>query len=431
VDSLITLSVIAGLIVVNGFFVAAEFALIGAPRASVERRAREGNRVARLLAMLLRDPRRQDQYIATAQLGITFASLGLGMYGEHAVAGWIANWYRSYWPANPFMEHTAASIIALLLLTYFHIVVGEMVPKAMALQSAERTAMWVTPPMSWTRILLYPLVVLLNGIGNAILRLFRIERSAAGHHLYHTAEELELVVQESQAGGALRAESGEVLRELLTFGELSAGEVMTPRTSIAGIPLHAAKQDIAEIVLGSRHSRYPVYEEDLDHIAGCVHIKDLLPILMNGRTLDATDLRPVAFVPQSSGVDSVLAAMRREQTQVAVVMDEYGGTAGMVTTQDLFEEIVGRVPEDATDPEITSEGERLMVAGAVRLEQVGERLGLTLEHEEVDTVSGLVLHILDGPPSVGDRVVYEGLEFEVIEILGHGVRRCAVVRKDA
>jgi CBS domain containing-hemolysin-like protein len=349
------------------------------------------------------------------------------MYGEHILAEWVAAWFRQIWPANEFAEHAIASVVALVFLTYFHIVIGEMVPKALALQAAERTALWITPPMTWARLLLYPVIIALNAIGNSVLRVFGIQRTAKGHEHFYSSEELEFVVKESQEGGALRAESGRVLQELLRFGELTAGEVMTPRINISGLPLGADKEEISSTLLDSRHARYPVYEEDLDHIAGSVHIKDLLPILMNGRGLARSDIRSVAFVPQTSSVDSVLAAMRREQTQIAVVMDEYGGTAGMITTQDLFDEVVGRVPEDDRDAEIVNDGTRLLVAGTARLEEVGETLGLTLEHDEVDTVSGLVLALLDRTPNVGDTVAWLGASFEVTEVAGHGVGRCAVV----
>jgi CBS domain containing-hemolysin-like protein len=352
------------------------------------------------------------------------------MYGEHVLAGWIAGWFRQIWPANELAEHALASIVALLCLTYFHIVVGEMVPKAMALQSAEKTALWITPPMTWSRVLLYPLVRALNGIGNAILRLFRIRRTAESHEHYYTPEELEFVVRESQESGALREESGRVLQELLRFGDLSAGELMTPRTNIAGVHVAATAEEVGSILLDSRHARYPVFEEDLDHIAGAVHIKDLLPVLMNGRPLLRSDIRPVAFVPQTSSADSVLAAMRREQTQVAIVMDEYGGTAGMITTQDLFDEVVGRMPEDNRDADIVHDGSRWLVAGTARLEEVGEALGLTLDHDEVDTISGLVLALLDRTPTVGDQVDWRGVLFQVTEVAGHGVRRCVVHRTE-
>ena len=425
---MIPLLIITGLILVNALFVAAEFALIGVPRAAVERRARAGHRVAKLIARLLHDPRLQDQYIATAQLGITFASLGLGMYGEHVLAEWVASWFRLFWPENVVAEHTIASIIALVILTYFHIVIGEMVPKAVALQSAERTALWITPPMTWIRRLLFPLVLGLNAIGNRLLRAIGIERSE-GHQHYHTPEELEFVIQESQEGGALRAEASQVLKELLRFGELSAGEVMTPRINVVGIPLGSNKDDVAEIVGEYRHVRYPVYEEDLDHIIGSVHIKDLLPVLMDGEVLDRKHTRAVAFVPETAKLDNALAAMSKAHTQMAVVMDEYGGTAGMVTTQDLFDEVVGRVTEDIADAEIQQHDDVLIVAGTVRLDEVGERLDLELEHEEVDTVSGLILLCLGRPPEKGDSVVYQGVRFEVSEVAGHGVGRCIVSRE--
>jgi len=196
---LVPIGIIALLLLLNALFVAAEFALIGVPRATVERLAAAGHKTARLLARVLSMPRLQDQYIATAQLGITVASLGLGMYGEHVIAEWIAGWLHSFGPGGKFAEHTVASVVAIVVLTYFHIVIGEMVPKTLALQYSEPTSLWITPVMGWIRLALYPLVIALNGIGNTLLRLVGITRTAT-HHV-HSPEELELIIEESERGG--------------------------------------------------------------------------------------------------------------------------------------------------------------------------------------------------------------------------------------
>lgn len=429
-DSLLPISVITLLIFLNGLFVAAEFAIAGAPRAAIERRAAQGHRVARLVCQILRDPRSQDRYIATAQLGITFASLGLGMYGEHVLAEWLAGRLTTLGTSRWIAAHTVASILAVSVLTYFHIVLGEMVPKSLALQQAERTALWVTRPMLTVQTLLYPLVIGLNGAGNGILRLMGINRQTASGQQYHTAEELQFIVQESQEGGLLRAETGQIVRDLLEFGDLTAGEVMVPRVQIIGIPLGAAPAEVAAILRTSRHTRYPVYDGDLDHIVGMIHIKDLLRRLVNGRSIEVRDTRPTPRVPETSTLDAVLAAMRRAQTQMVIVLDEYGGTAGIVTIEDLFEEVIGDIEEDESGhpPLYRDAAGSLRVAGTVRLDEVGEHLGLPLEHAEVNTVSGLVLALLGRPPVVGDAVVYNTVRFEVTAVEGHGVKECTATR---
>lgn len=428
---LVPLIVIAVLILLNGLFVAAEFAILGAPRASIERRAADGHPVAQTVQRILHDPRRQDRYIATAQLGITFASLGLGMYGEHALAEWIAQQLASVEALSGLTRlvaaHTLASVVAVGVLTYFHIVVGEMVPKSLALMHAERTVLWITRPMLWIKTAMYPLVVGLNGLGNGILRLMGVRRQLTTSH-YLTTDELQFIVQESQAGGKLRAESGRVLRELFEFAELSAREVMVPRVHVQGLPLGATPEQMAAVLREETHTRYPVFEGDLDHIAGVVHIKDVLRLLRDGQPLTPDQVRAPAFVPETAELDRVLEAMRQARTQLVVVMDEHGGTTGIVTIEDLCDEVVGQVEEDLDEiPEILMDADgRLHVAGTVRVEEVGEHLGLDLEHEDVDTVSGLVLALLDRPPRPGDAVVWEGLRFEVEAVEGHGVERCVV-----
>ncbi len=427
-DKVVPIVIITVLILLNALFVAAEFAIVGAPRASIERRAAEGDAAARMVSNILKDPRRQDRYIATAQLGITVASLGLGMYGEHVLAEWIGHWLVGLGPLREAGAHTLASVLAVALLTYFHIVVGEMIPKSIALQQADKAAVWVTPPVLVVQKVLYPLVIGLNALGNAVLRLAGINRYVASGEHYRTPEELQFIVRESQAGGMLRQESADVLQELLEFGDLTAGEVMIPRVRVVGIPAGATADEMLDILRSSPHTRYPVYEGSLDHITGVVHIKDILRRMPNRRALRPSEVREVPYIPETAEMDTVLAAMRRVNSQMAVVMDEHGGTAGVITIEDLFEEVVGEIEEGwVARPEIhrALDG-RLLVAGTVRISQVGEELGLVLEHDEVDTVSGLVLSLLDRPPLVGDVVEYDDVRFEVTAVEGHGVSECAV-----
>jgi CBS domain containing-hemolysin-like protein len=427
-DKLVPILIIAGLILLNALFVAAEFAIVGAPRAAIERRAADGDAVARLVAGILRDPRRQDRYIATAQLGITVASLGLGMYGEHVLAEWIGRSLTGLGPLKAAGAHTLASILAVAILTYFHIVVGEMIPKSLALQSADRAALAVTPIMlGIQRVVILP-VMALNALGNALLRMVGINRFAASGEHYRTPEELQFIVRESQAGGMLRQESAEVVQELLAFGDLTAGEVMIPRVRVVGIPVGADAERMLRILRATPHTRYPVFDGSLDQIVGVVHIKDILRRIPNRRALRPAEVREVPFIPETAAMDTVLAAMRRVNSQMAVVMDEHGGTAGVITIEDLFEEVVGEIEEGASQhPEISRDAEgRLLVAGTVRIEEVGEELGLVLEHPEVDTVSGLVLAELDRPPALGDVVEYDDVRFEVTAVEGHGVTECAV-----
>jgi|SoiMethySBSTD1v2_1073268.scaffolds.fasta_scaffold00293_16 magnesium and cobalt exporter, CNNM family len=429
---MIEVAIITGLILLNGIFVAAEFAIVGAPKAAIDARAAQGDRLARLVQRVLRDPRLQDRYIATAQLGITLASLGLGMYGEHVLADAVYDALGATGIPAWIASHGVASVAAVAILTYFHIVVGEMIPKSLALQQAERLACWITPPMLWTKNVLYPLVVSLNGLGNLLLKAIGVNRQAHSAEQYYTPEELQLIVQESGELGALRSESSEVLQELFEFGDLNAAQVMVPRVRIIGIQVGMTPAAIRALLSDQTHTRYPVFEKDLDHIVGMVHIKDLLRLLLREETVSAAHARPLPVVPETAPLDTVLTVMRRDRTQMAVVIDEHGGTAGVVTLQDLFEEVVGDLEEGpaAGQQVYRDRYGRLRVPGTMRLDEVGQYFDLDLEHEDVDSVSGLILTLLGRPPVVGDCVKWERLQFEVTAVKGHGVEEGAVCLTD-
>lgn len=419
--------IITVLILLNAIFVAAEFAIVGAPRAAIDARAASKQPLARLVQSVLRDPKRQDRYIATAQIGITVASLGLGMYGEHVLADWILGLLgRATW-TQWLAAHGFASLIALGILTYFHIVIGEMVPKSLALRDAEQIVLWITPPMLWIQTLLLPLVAVLNWMGNGVLKMAGISRQAQNADQYYTSEELQLIVQESEEQGELREDAGQMLRELFAFGDRTAGEVMVPRVRISGIPVGSSAQELRTLLRGSPHTRYPVYEGDLDHIVGMYHIKDLLRLLLTNQPVTAAGARQVPVVPETSLLDDVLSTMRRERTQIAAVIDEHGGTAGIVTLEDVFEEVVGEIEEgsSAPGPQWDATG-RLRVPGTMRLDALGRYFELELAHEEVDSVSGLVLALLGRPPRVGDSVRYERLRIDVTAVKGRGVDEAAV-----
>ncbi len=419
---LLALGIIFLLVLANALFVAAEFAIVGAPRASIDHQAAQGGRLASRVARILADPRRQDRYIATTQLGISVASLGLGMYGESVLADWIAVRLEMTAATRWIAAHTAASVIAVALLTYLHIVIGEMVPKALALQRADLTVLYVSPFIEALERMLLPVIAGLNAVGNGLLRLFGVHRQAATADRYHTTEELQYIVEESQEGGLLRGESGDIMRELFEFGDLTAGEAMVPRVLLAGVPVGATPDQIEAIVQSHPHTRYPVYDGDLDHIVGSLHIKQVLRHLVARRPVTADDARPLPYVPGPTPLDEVLAAMRRYSAQMAVVMDQHGGTAGLVTMEDLFEEVVGNIEEGTGRTSIVREAPgRIRARGTVRLEEVGEVFGCSLEHPKVTTVSGLVLLLVGRPVAVGDSVTWNGVKFEVTAVAGRGV----------
>ena len=421
-EILIPIAIIVILVIANGLFVAAEFAIVGAPRASVEHQASQGSRLAQGVLRVLEDPRLQDRYIATTQIGISVASLGLGMYGEHWLAGEIQPAFVRFETLGWIASHTVASVTAVTILTYLHIVIGEMVPKALALQRADKTALYVSPIIRGLQVVILPLVVTLNGVGNRLLSLVGIVRREVDRERYHTAEELQFIVRESQEGGMLRGEAGEILRDLFEFGDRTAGEVMVPRVLLTGIPVGAEPDELRAIVRTHPHTRYPVYSGDLDNIIGSLHIKEILRHLVSNQPVAARDARALPYVPGPAYLDEVLAAMRRFRAQMAIVMDQHGGTAGLVTIEDLFEEVVGDIEEGRSRTAIVREADgRVRVRGTVRLDEAGEALGSSIEYEKVTTISGLVLLLLNRPAHAGDIVTWRNVRIEVASTAGRGV----------
>ena len=432
-DAVVPTLIISLLILLNGLFVAAEFAIVGAPRPAIERRAAGGDRRARVVARILDDAREQDRFIATAQLGITLASLGLGMYGEHLLAAWLAGIFDGLGAGRWVAAHTLGSVLAITILTYFHIVVGEMVPKSLALQQAEAMVLWIAPVMRVIQLVAFPFVWSLNGIGNGVLRLVGVRRDAHGAEHYQTPDELAYLVHEAQEGGLLRSEPARVVAELLDFGDLTAGEVMVPRVRVVTIPLGASSDDLRRVLEERPFTRYPVSDGTVDRIVGMLHVKDILRSLPTCTPVRANQIRAVPYVPESASMDQLMAAMRQANAQMAVVLDEHGGTAGIVTAEDLFEEVVGDVGDEGIGlPEVYhAEDGWVAAVGVARLETLGDALGIELAHADVDTVSGLVLALLGRSPKVGDVVAHAGVRIEVNDVAGRGVGAVRARLEDA
>jgi CBS domain containing-hemolysin-like protein len=435
---LVPLLIIAALILLNGLFVAAEFAIIGIRATRMEQLAAEGHAQARSVLAILDSPRRQDRYVATAQLGITIASLGLGMYGEPQIAHTIEPVLARIFGATPseVVVHTVASAIALSLLTYLHVVLGEMIPKSLALASAERAVFMLNRPMRLMQFVFHWPVKALNGIGNLLLRLLRIPPVTHLNQLL-SPEELELVVSESAERGLLTKQEAEYIENIFDLRERHVHQVMVPRSRVQAIAHDTPPAEILRLVENSQYSRFPVYEEDLDHITGILHLSDLV-------CLDADDLRDFnlrallrkpLYVPEHYRVDKLLASLKRQRSQMAIAFDEYGGTAGIVTLQDLIEEVVGEVQD-----EFKESGERIvktkpgeyMVVGDTLLEELAEivPLGDKKNWPDVETVGGLIMSELDRMPQIGDAVNFDRVRFTVLGLNGLAVGRTRIELHD-
>jgi magnesium and cobalt exporter, CNNM family len=410
------------LVALNAFFVAAEFALVGARRTRLEEMAQRGDRKA-LLAQ--RATRSLDRYISATQLGITLSSLGLGWIGEPALAGLIQGVF-SWLPASvaPIATHGVAVVIAFTIITAMHIVLGELMPKALALLYPETISSWVAGPLLGFAWVMHLPIALLNGSANRLLRLFRISPPGE-HERLHSPEEIRMLVEQSEEGGSLGKEDARLLEGVFEFSEKTAQEVMTPRTQMVALERVLTVEEAADVVAQARRSRYPVYGESLDDIVGVVHAKDILTaVRQNPGSSVGGIMRPPLFVPGTREVEDVLADMKRLKVHLAVVLDEYGGTAGLVTMEDLLEEIVGDIFDEydrLERPAPALEGAPL-VDGSTPISDFNTEHDLQLDDADYTTIGGYLFGQLGRLPRAGDRVTVAKDAFEIVEMDGRRVK---------
>jgi CBS domain containing-hemolysin-like protein len=414
------------LVLANAFFVATEFALVSARKTRLDEMIRGGNRKATLARRAIQSLAR---YISATQLGITLTSLGLGWVGEPAVAHLVRGAFASFPPAlSVAATHTVASIIAFILITMLHITFGELVPKAVALVHPEVVASWNTPPlMGFAWVMAGPIAVL-KGMSNWLLGLAGIKPPGEEDRL-HSPEEIRMLVEQSEEGGTLLQGDARMLEGVFEFSEKTAQEVMTPRTQMVGLPADVNIEAAADEVAAERRSRYPVYTDSLDEIVGVVHAKDVLTALRSKpKDVVRSIMRPPLFVPGTREVEDVLADMKRLKVHLAIVLDEYGGTAGLVTMEDLLEEIVGPIfdeydPQDRPRP---AEGAPL-VDGALPITEFNSEYDASIDDTDYTTLGGYVFGLLGRLPRVGDRVTVGEHTFEVAEMDGRRVKSLRVV----
>jgi CBS domain containing-hemolysin-like protein len=429
-STLVSFIIIAILILINGIFVAAEFAIIGVRPTRVEQLAAGGNRAAGWVQGILDDRRKTDRYIATAQLGITLASLGLGMYAEPAIAHLLEVPLHDWLGLEGAIVHTISFIVALTLITYLHVVVGEMVPKSLALQNAEGTVLSLATPMRLVGKLFSIPVTILNRIGLWALKLLRIPPPGEDSRLY-SLDELELLVFESYDGGLLEDHEREMVANILDFAEERVEQVMTPRPLMTAIPVITGEEELLAFVSDTPYNRLPVYRDNVDDIIGVLHLKDLVRQQLSEEPFDLRPLlRPVSYVPESLPVKTLLSEFQRQRQQIAIVMDEHGGTLGLVTMEDILEEVVGEVRDEfdvgEEEPVTQVEPGHLIVLGTVQLEDVEKYVPLGWHEHDVQTVGGLIWAQLGRRPEVGDEVTMGKATLRVEAMAGLTITRVSL-----
>ncbi len=428
-SDLLRLVAVALLVLANGFFVAAEFSLVSVRGTRIKELVAQGNSTAKWAEKALEHP---DQVIAATQLGITLASLGLGWVGEPALSHLLTPLIELF-PANlqDGASHSIAAGLAFTTITFLHVVVGELAPKSIALQSPENTALVVARPTLITETIFKPFIWALNGTGNALLKLVGVD-PAAGHELVHSVEELKMIVTASAEEGVVASEESQMLHAIFDFGELLVRRVMIPRTEISAFEADIYLNEAIEQAVQSSFTKFPIYDDDLDNIIGIVHIKDLLraervPEKANCKIRELA--REAFFVPESVPVRSVLQQFRDQRRHIAIVMDEFGGTAGLVTLEDLMEEIVGEVsdPFDDEPPEFQKQSDGSVVLdGLLAIEEVNREMGLSLSDENYDTIAGFMLGHLNRIPVVGDSIEVNSIRLTVVEMDGRRIARLSL-----
>jgi CBS domain containing-hemolysin-like protein len=425
---LLRLLVVVALVLANAFFVAAEFALVATRRTRIDALARGGDRKAKTVQQALQDLYRQ---LSAAQLGITLASILLGYVAQYTVTRLFSAWFAALPPALGLLTRgSAASVAAVAVVSFLHVVFGEQTPKAWAITHPERTSRWIAAPLMWFAQLTRPLTGALNWSARRAVRLLGVQGSLAELERIHSPDELRMLVEQSQARGSLAATDARLLEGVFEFSEKTARDVMTPRTEIVALPVTLTCETAADRVAEAGRSRYPVFRESLDDIVGIVHVKDIFARLRSdpGAALGAI-LRPAVFVPGARQVEDVLTDMRRQKIQLAIVLDEFGGTAGLVTMEDLLEEIVGQIYDEYDRPEVrppSGGAEAPVLDGATPIDEVNEAYHLGLEEGDYSTLGGLLFGTLGHLPRVGDRVSLPG--GSVFEIVAMGGPRVSAAR---
>ena len=432
-DFLINIFIILFLLFVNAFFVAAEFSLVKVRKTRLEQLSNEGNGNAKKALKLVNDINRM---LAAAQLGVTIASIALGWVAESTIVqiiepviGFFAH------TINAMPAHLIAVPISFVLVTYFHVLLGEQLPKCISLRHPESLSLLIATPMDIFITIFKPFVLLLEVSGNKILSACHANSEDAS--LVHSTEELDMLVDASYNEGVLNETEAEMLHNMFKFSDLMAKQVMIPRTDMICIPNDISYEELTKQTLENQYTRYPVYEENIDKILGFIHVKDLYSLAMRKDEFSIKKLiRPLILIPETMTLDNLIIEFKKRHCQIAVVIDEFGGTSGLITLEDVLEEIIGEVQDEFDEEEetdIKEIGENTYIANAMmRIDEVVEYFGLKeslFEEDDVDTIAGLVVKLLGRIAEVGDTVSFNGLTFTVKEIDGARITKLQIYKE--
>jgi CBS domain containing-hemolysin-like protein len=423
------------LIIINGIFVAAEFAIVSVPETSLRKKTAEGSLIAKNILLIVANQNLQNRYITTAQVGITIASLSLGMYGEHTIASWLLPLFEKITFINTIVVHSLATFGSVTILTYFHVVLGEMIPKSLALQSPEKTMNFLYSPMNVYQKIFSVIVNFLNFISNIIIKSLGVPEIDKSERLYSSAE-LEYTVDESFSGGYFDSGEKIFLENIFDLVERTVEHAMTPRNHIIAFSNQLSKNELLENICKNTKTRYPIYMgESIDQIIGILHIKDFARSLVS--TSEEWDIgkliRPVVFVPESLPLNDLLIKFKHiSHQQIAIVFGEFGDVTGVISMEDLLEEVVGEI-QDEFDDEISpikkiSEG-LYRIQGEVILDEINQQLNLNWKHEEAITIAGLIIATIGNIPKRGQKIQFQGAEIVVEKILDNEIESITLLIK--
>ena len=422
------------LLLVNGFFVSAEFAIVRARRAKIEQLTKDGNVDAKLALKALED---MNFFIAAVQVGVTIASIGIGWFGSPTIEKMMDPILSNLPSSYVYLTHTITAVVAFLVVTFLHVVIGEQVPKCIALQYPEKISLYVAKPMDIFMTISKPFVWVLNVACNAILRLFRIPVSTA--RVVHTIEDLDLMVNTSYDEGVLNETEKDMIHNVFKFSDLTAREVMIPRTDMVCVPIGMSIEELNKVATENQYTRYPVYAGDIDHITGLIHVKDLYSLSIKDEVCPIEKIqRKVLLVPETITMDNLVREFKKNKSQMAVVVDEFGGTSGIITLEDVLEEIFGDV-QDEFDEETEFDIKEIkpnhyLANGMMRLDELANYFDLPddkLEDDDVDTIAGLVVKELGRLAQLDDVVKYHEFTFTVKEVDGARITKLLVVRDES